>query len=370
MPEAGTRKNGTSLKITAILLSVTVSCVAAELIFRGYLGYTGDYLVPVGKPDLVYHHDLKPNFRGLQRYGGTETLYVTNSMGFRDKETRAVPEQHLSLRLIFLGDSFTEGIGVPYEQTFVGRIQDALPDHDVLNAAAVSYAPVLENLKLKTKILPLRPDHVVMLVDPSDVQDSIVYHDWLLRGENSPPIASADSVRRFVKRMIGKSQIIRTVLGKIAPESLTWNRPMHPDGTVWTEYSAERPRWLYDIAVWEKWGKHGMDLLLGDLRETIRICRERSIRLTLVIYPWPEHIRNRQYLFDYQGAIKSLCRENNVQLVDLFDAFDESMLSSHFIGGDVHWTAEGHALVASKILQALRSNHDTLERGSRARPAE
>jgi hypothetical protein len=41
----------------------------------------------------------------------------TDSLGFKDASRRAVPDRR---RILFIGDSFTEGVGLPYEQTFVG----------------------------------------------------------------------------------------------------------------------------------------------------------------------------------------------------------------------------------------------------------
>lgn len=39
-------------------------------------------------------------------------------------------------RILFIGDSFTEGAGLPFEQTFVGMFSQGVPDVDVLNAGS------------------------------------------------------------------------------------------------------------------------------------------------------------------------------------------------------------------------------------------
>jgi hypothetical protein len=57
-----------------------------------------------------YHHDLAPN---------------TNSLGFKDGSTRIVPLVRDGRRVLLIGDSFTEGVGVPFDQTFAGLLYQA-----------------------------------------------------------------------------------------------------------------------------------------------------------------------------------------------------------------------------------------------------
>jgi hypothetical protein len=46
---------------------------------------------------------------------------ITNSLGFKDAMPRNVPLHSKRKRVLFLGDSFTEGLGTSYNETFVGR---------------------------------------------------------------------------------------------------------------------------------------------------------------------------------------------------------------------------------------------------------
>ena len=91
----------------------------------------------VGIRDPVYHHTLRPKFDGFDKWGNKDYPVVTNSLGFRDASTRDVPLVAFRKRIVFIGDSFTEGIGVPYQETFVGKFAGAFPDLDVLNAGVL-----------------------------------------------------------------------------------------------------------------------------------------------------------------------------------------------------------------------------------------
>ena len=92
-----------------------------------------------------YHHGLRPNMTVTDRIGGHEYAFFSNSLAMRDREVRDVPRQKVGPRVLFVGDSFTEGVGLPWEKTFVGKVQTALAPAgvEVLNAGVNSYCPLL-----------------------------------------------------------------------------------------------------------------------------------------------------------------------------------------------------------------------------------
>ena len=92
----------------------------------------------------VYHHGMLPSTTGLSKWGTGEPYQVhTNSLGFIDAGPREVDLRASGPRLLILGDSFSEGIGVAFEASFAGILAKELPDVEVLNAAAMSYSPKL-----------------------------------------------------------------------------------------------------------------------------------------------------------------------------------------------------------------------------------
>ena len=91
-----------------------------------------------------YHHDLRPgvSLEGA-RWGPSIYPVRTNSLGFRDAAPRKVALSSDRRRILFIGDSFTEGIGAAWQDTFVGMVADALgSEAEVLNAGVVSYSPI------------------------------------------------------------------------------------------------------------------------------------------------------------------------------------------------------------------------------------
>jgi len=57
----------------------------------------------------VYHHGFVPNVSVMDRWGDSWYPIKTNSLGFKDAVNREVSLKSDAYRLLFIGDSFTEG---------------------------------------------------------------------------------------------------------------------------------------------------------------------------------------------------------------------------------------------------------------------
>ena len=116
----------------------------------------------------VYGHTLAPNFSGEDVWGFITTKIFTNSLGFKDARVREVPLRSDRKRVLFMGDLFTEALGVAYEESFVGRFATAFPQLDVLNAGVSGYAPSVYYAKTKYLIeMGLQTDEVIVYIDIS-----------------------------------------------------------------------------------------------------------------------------------------------------------------------------------------------------------
>ena len=69
-----------------------------------------------------YHHGFKKNYKtNFTGWGPYTYSFCTNSYGFRSKCNSV---EHKKYDVAFIGDSFTEGVGLNYEDTFVGIIEN------------------------------------------------------------------------------------------------------------------------------------------------------------------------------------------------------------------------------------------------------
>ena len=84
------------------------------------------------QPHEYYHHSLVPNVSNVYSKWANQIYKIsTNSLGFRDSVSRNIPKRSDMYRIIFMGDSFAEGIGVNWEDSFAGILSKQLKNKDI-----------------------------------------------------------------------------------------------------------------------------------------------------------------------------------------------------------------------------------------------
>ena len=95
-------------------------------------------------PSKIYHHAIMPNIDKVEKWGGQiSKRIITNSIGFFDKKNRKVLKTNpQKKRILLIGDSFIEGSGLDYKDTFAGLLDNHLGNnYEILNSALGSYSP-------------------------------------------------------------------------------------------------------------------------------------------------------------------------------------------------------------------------------------
>jgi hypothetical protein len=315
------------------------------------------------RPHPWYHHDLRPSVRATTHWGPHRYEVATNSLAFRDGATREVAPAGERRRVLLMGDSVTEGLGVPFEETFAGLLSKALaPGTEVLNAGVIGYSPKIYLAKTEYLLgrVGLEVDELVVFVDMSDVPNEILYDVWQPRDAELPPPPRHDTWQA----LRGNSLVLRAVdrLRGPPPQDVAWNfhgmpfaedldapalrDPAFDDGEHWTlayAYAAE-----------------GLRLASRHLGALADLCARRGLPLTLVVYPWPKNILAGELDHPQVAHWRAFAAGRGLRFVDLFPDFigvgrdPHDTVARLFIEGDVHWNAAGHALVASRIAPLLR----------------
>ncbi len=314
----------------------------------------------IGCESPIYHHDLIPNksVDGVT-WGDRAYSVHTNSLGFRDSIVRDVPLKASRRRIVFIGDSYTFGIGVDYDQTFVGKLAAELSKTgtEVLNAGVVSYSPSIYYRKIRYLIEKrgLRFDELVVFLDISDVQDEaeVYYID-----ETGGVRTSADAQSRY-HAVAGRSNWWYPVFAWIRDNSVifhvTWTHARSYFDPLPIDY--RRSKWTVDKKLFDEFGRRGLESMRSSMDSLLDALRRHGITMTIVVYPWPDQIWYRDRESIVVSYWKQWAEEHRARFVNLFPVFlhyenPEQCINKYFITGDTHWNEAGHSIVAQEFMAA------------------
>ena len=89
-----------------------------------------------------YSYDLEKNCRAYETKKTMKTYKVfTDNNGFRVSGENKENKKDKDNSVIFLGDSFTYGIGLNYEDSVVGILESKNIDYDIFNLGVPGYRP-------------------------------------------------------------------------------------------------------------------------------------------------------------------------------------------------------------------------------------
>jgi lysophospholipase L1-like esterase len=358
--------------LAALLLFVCLDLGLGTLAFRLAPDDIDNRLYRQQSP--VYHHDLKAKTTAWAQWGPFVYRIFTNSLGFRDAAVRDVPLKSDNWRVVLIGDSFTEGLGYAYEDTFAGILNERLRtrDVDVLNAGVSSYSPVIYYRKLKYLIekVKLDVDEVIVFLDISDIEDEARH--YTLDESGNVVDQSPESLGRFdaaesspsrvqrLKRLFREHSLTVAVadtlkdrfLGADEGNAVASGSPLGP----WSKTLAmERANWTHDPAVFAAYGDTGLERAARSMDLLHDLLREHGISLAVVVYPWPNQVAARDRDSKQVRYWKAWAAARHVAFIDLFGEFidgrDASMvIPAYYIKGDYHFNAAGHRRVAEALL--------------------
>lgn len=329
--------------------------------------------------DPHYTHGLKPNFDGFDAWGSNNVRIFTNSLGFRDGATRDVPMTTNRRRVVFIGDSFAESLGVPYEQSFIGLFAQALPAIDVLNAGVSSYAPSVYFEKLKYFLdAGLKFDEAIVYIDISDIQDEAILYSYDKNGvlqiglfqtgaDACSPAPRAPLQRpekrwwenvsyigEFLGQMRYSAQLARTI--ELASfEDLSRSRAVYS-----RDYA--RPSWTYsdDSSCYGALGiEASIDKAKRQMDRLYELLASRGVALSVGVYPWPQ-----QLLYDkvdsrqarlWREWCAGKCRRFFDHFPDFFEhkSQEPDFIRSLYFWGDFHLNARGNQLLARRLIETF-----------------
>lgn len=324
-----------------------------------------DHLDPVvGRPHPIFHHTLAPKIQAFPtEWGPIQYSMTTNSLGFKDRTARNVPLRSTKYRILFMGDSFTQGPGLEYDKTFVGLIDEKVSSEgsEILNGAAVSYSPAIYYLKTQylLKNVGLWFNHLVVCLDISDIQDEAENYSI----ENGKVISQESLIKAWI---YDYSMIPRNILHTSIKIKNWINQDpefLRNDEDKYYGISLTRSLWTVNEEIYRRYGKIGLTRARAHMDQLKKLVADFGISMTLVIYPWPDQIFHKDLDSLQVQFWKGWAKQSGVKLVNLFPVFislhedPKRIISQYYIQGDVHWNDRGHRLVAEELTRELNFDY-------------
>jgi len=317
-------------------------------------------------PHPYYHHDLLPNQQAKNIWGDRVYHVYTNSLGFKDKMVRNIPYETNKKRILFIGDSFTEAVGMTWEDCFVGILDEKLPDIEILNAGVVSYSPKFYYLKTKYLIEKnkLKFDELFVFIDNSDPLNEITYKSFGPY-ENDKFKKLFYKLKRFLFKRSYLYYSVSNIILKMKrnPATEQWNRKsgmafIDETDLESSDFISATPVWSLNQQYFDKWGKEGLTLSEENMDKLTELCNQNSIDLNIIIYPWPAIIQKGDINNVQVQFWLKFCADRNIDFINLYPYFIndlpvDDILKKYYIPGDVHWNKEGNRFVAQVIQKYL-----------------
>ena len=331
---------------TSIALPVTI----LELTLRPF-AYLPGRATNVFMKDDDLGWKLRPHARG--RTSGIDVSI--NGKGLRGRE---VPDARIPnrRRILFIGDSVTFGFGVEEQQTLPAVVESLLnttsPEStETVNGGVTGYSSWQELEWLSKEGVRYDPDVIVLTFVLNDVTDWLSlrkFGGWdegvrFINTSLVDELATTSNIMYFV-RMVGAK--IR--FGKLFQEGALREEQLYVGHLA---YFPDRP----DVR--DAWRR-----TLEVVDKVVALCRERSVPLVLVVFPYTFQLDNPASLSAPQGVLGDYAAHRGLPFVDLLPVFDSRMRSSGepptaFFLDDLHPTARGDSVAADTLVRLIRARN-------------
>lgn len=338
----------------AIIVAVTLllDFSITTIVSRAYL----DEFIPLGfqdeenyRLDVPWHHELRPNLRAQRRWGPFKYPLATDEYGFRTGECAGNDAAHERDNTVFVvGDSFAEGLGVPFEESFAGLLACAYARQGMVvrNLGTLSYSPVIYYRKIAESVrrLGTTPREIIVFLDISDIHNDVLDY----REEGDAVVSEKTPAGRRVADFLKYHFSTFALLSRLRL-LLRADKVVLPVSTI-ADWTTERD-------TLETWGRAGLAANERNLLKIVDQCRRWKCRLTLVVYPWPKQILRGDKDSLQVSHWRAWSAAQGIRFIDAFPPFfvlpADTTLERYFLSGDVHLNAAGNRLIFDAIWPKL-----------------
>ncbi len=318
----------------------------------------------------VYHHDLKPNLDNEASWGDNFYRLCTNEYAFKISCDDKGKPTSKSYDIAFMGDSFTEGVGMAYEDSFVGLFAQNNPSLSVVNLGVASYSPSIFYAKIVYLLQQgFTFKHVIVGADISDIGNEGVL--YTLEGDRvveKQKVTSSGIVQKQQEDTVKSINVFEKYFKYTWFINLIIYEYFYPTRVMIKNFDvlSYQSNWTHADNP-PNYGDKGVEGAIAqnvtNMTKLKNLLDAHNIKMSVLVYPWPA-----QLIYvpkNHRGVTlwKEFCeRENCANFIDANPLFYKEMdetsledvLHNNYLLGDFHYNKNGNALVYKAIEQQFK----------------
>lgn len=318
---------------------------------------------------------LAPDQRGSMRFSdGKPVPFSVNAQGWNSRHDAYQTERRPGVRRIaVVGDSYVEGLHVPYDQSFADQLDrhlNANGDPVEVYRFGTSGAPLSQYLHmLKTEVVRYRPDLVIVLLVHNDFDESFGFKAGRYTSSFLKLKMDGTKVARSIPPSPYKASWLEGLRHSATFRYLYYQRKIRPTAIRNLLLGKEQKK-TYEAnvevgGILANWNQieAATDYLFGLLADT---AKDQGADLMLVMDA------NRQAIYEgkqntntagagkLNGLASRLAKAHDIRFLDLASAFrihwHENSERFEF-PDDNHWNMRGHSEVAKAIAAFMQASN-------------
>jgi len=366
------KRNFTITKIIGITLLVFVlfDLFLGKYIYKKFIRNNFmDVDTSFGIRDDIYDHKFKPNYNVMVGWGKSRYRLCTDSNGFRnscDNQFSDLKEFDIG----FVGDSFTEPVGINFEKSFVGIISSNLKNKKIANLAVTSYSPSIYYAKINYLLSKgYKFKEIIVFIDLSDlVDDTLCYkldNEIIVRRKSFKDCYSQDflfknKIKIFLKNKFMLShEIYELITAKLINNNLmSYTVPYNVTNHLRSDWTHNYKNKNYNNFSYEE----STRILLTNMEKLAELSKDNKIDLSVAVYPWPGTLKYDLENNKQLKIWKSFCDLNCKKFYNFMKPFYNLLEKDKFINvyrrvyieNDVHFNEEGNKIIAENFLELYK----------------
>ncbi len=308
--------------------------------------------------NFLYNFKKNLNIKNYN-YGSKNYKLCTNNLGAIDEcNNKNINTKNIDY--VFMGDSFVEGLGVQFENTFFGLLKKEYPNNQFLNLGVSGYSSSIYYNKFKYFYdQGYNFSEIYIFLDTSDIFDEI----YRYKSDSNDKISYHLTNDQINNLLDNKKKLLKNIHNKFPGTFFLMSLVINllPNISFFENYYYDLminhsfSGWLYEQnKIYTKENvSNSLEKNSNYIKKIIKLADENNSKINFVLYPWPGHLHNKQMNNSYNKYWTNFLEANNVNIINLNSNFfdllkkdnSKKIISKYYIKGDVHFNILGHKYI-------------------------